>query len=72
MYTCANIIDMGQSAVFMTTSDINGMDATEFYNCIPTFGYITNWNSDQLSALYARFNTVLLSLIHNLCGDDVI
>lgn len=57
-YTCSNIIDMGQSAVVITVSDIMAMSDSEFYNCITTFGTVLGWADIQLAALYARFKLV--------------
>ena len=50
-YTCENMKKLGKGAVALSPSQISNMNTTEFKKCENTFGTITTWSADRLTAL---------------------
>ena len=58
VYTCSDVQTLGDSATSLSATDIANMDSSEFQDCLETFGEISDWDSDQLSALTDQAKTV--------------
>lgn len=72
VYTCEELRAIDNSVTSLSAEDLAAMDNTEFQNCMDFFGSMSDWSTEQLSALATQTKTAFGSDVSTWTSDTIL
>ncbi|XP_064598900.1 uncharacterized protein LOC135465568 isoform X2 [Liolophura sinensis] len=70
-WTCDDITSLGPSVTSLSVSDLQAIDATEFYNCVGVMSQYSDWEDSKTLALFQKV-TNDIGHVCNLTTPDLV